>query len=73
MWIIGKDEDKKDTHVPQCTSFPSIFPGNYTGKLSQTLVAVCNTAPGTRKGLPYWTRFVNISAYINGFDMTENL
>jgi len=65
MWIIGKDEDKKETHVPQRISSPCIVPGTYSGKLSQTLVAVCNTAAGTLQGLLYWKRFVNISADIN--------
>jgi len=73
MWIIGKDEDKKETHVPQRNSSPCIVPGTYSGKLSQNLVAVCNTATGTRQGLLYWTCFVNISADINWPDMTENL
>jgi len=73
MWIIGKDEDKKETHVPQRISSPCIVPGTYSGKLSQTLVAVCNTAARTRQGLLYWAGFVNISADINWPDMTENL
>jgi len=47
MWIIGKDEDKKETHVPQRISSPCIVPGTYSGKLSQTLVAVCKDTSGS--------------------------
>jgi hypothetical protein len=73
LWIKGKDEEKRETHVTQCISSPCIVPGTYSGKLSQILVAVCNTAAGTRQGLPYCTSFVNISADKNCPEVTENL
>ena len=63
MWIIGKDEDKKETHVIQRISSPCIVPETYSGKISQTLVAVCNTAAGTRQSLLFWTRFLK---YLRG-------
>jgi hypothetical protein len=55
MWITEKDEDKKETDVLRCISSTCIVPGTYSGKLPQTLVAVCNTAAATRQDLLYWT------------------